>query len=175
MNTLTSDVLRCDVVKLRQVAAADAERLLAILTQPEVAQWWGRWDRGRVQREVIDATDGTVSFAIEVEDELIGLIQYSEENEPDYRHAGIDIFLHPAWHGRGLGSDAVRTLARCLFEERRHHRITIDPAAHNQQAIRAYQRVGFRTVGVMRRYERGPDGSWHDGLLMALLPEDLGQ
>jgi aminoglycoside 6'-N-acetyltransferase len=25
----------------------------------------------------------------------------------------------------------------------------------------------------MRRYERGPDGTWHDGLLMDLLPEDL--
>jgi aminoglycoside 6'-N-acetyltransferase len=37
----------------------------------------------------------------------------------------------------------------------------------------AYQRVGFRPVGVMRRYERGPDGCWHDGLLMDLLPEDL--
>jgi aminoglycoside 6'-N-acetyltransferase len=28
-------------------------------------------------------------------------------------------------------------------------------------------------VGVMRRYERGVDGSWHDGLLLDLLPEDL--
>jgi aminoglycoside 6'-N-acetyltransferase len=25
----------------------------------------------------------------------------------------------------------------------------------------------------MRAYERGPDGSWHDGLLMDLLAEDL--
>jgi aminoglycoside 6'-N-acetyltransferase len=33
--------------------------------------------------------------------------------------------------------------------------------------------VGFQPVGVLRRYERGPDGSWHDGLLMDLLPEDL--
>ncbi len=78
-----------------------------------------------------------------------------------------------AW--AGVGSDAVRTLARYLFEERGHHRITIDPAAHNERAIRSYQRVGFRPVGVMRRYERGPDGSWHDGLLMDLLPEDLAR
>ena len=34
-------------------------------------------------------------------------------------------------------------------------------------------KVGFRPVGVMRRYERGPDGEWHDGLLMELLAEDL--
>jgi aminoglycoside 6'-N-acetyltransferase len=60
-----------------------------------------------------------------------------------------------------------------LFEYRGHHRITIDPAAHNKPAIRSYQRVGFRSVGVMRRYERSADGSWHDGLLMDLLPEDL--
>jgi len=25
----------------------------------------------------------------------------------------------------------------------------------------------------MRNYERGPDGTWHDGLLMDLLPGDL--
>jgi hypothetical protein len=30
-----------------------------------------------------------------------------------------------------------------------------------------------RPVGIMRQYERGPDGTWHDGLLMDLLPEGL--
>jgi len=34
--------------------------------------------------------------------------------------------------------------------------------------------VGFRPVGVMRRYERGADGTFHDGLLMDLLAEELG-
>ena len=45
-----------------------------------------------------------------------------------------------------------------------HHRIEIDPAAHNAAAIRAYTKVGFRPVGVTRRSERGPDGTWHEGL-----------
>jgi aminoglycoside 6'-N-acetyltransferase len=67
----------------------------------------------------------------------------------------------------------VRTLAGWLFEERGHHRVTIDPAAANERAIRAYERVGFKRVGVLRRYERGADGAWHDGLLLDLLPEDL--
>ena len=41
-----------------------------------------------------------------VEDELAGMIQFSEENEPDYRHAEVDIFLTSgiarprAWHRR---------------------------------------------------------------------------
>lgn len=72
-----------------------------------------------------------------------------------------------------MGRDAVRTLAGYLFGERRHRRITVDPAASNERAIRAYRSVGFRAVDVMREYERGPDGSWHDGLLLDLLPGDL--
>ncbi|MDX6639590.1 MAG: hypothetical protein QOF12_601, partial [Solirubrobacteraceae bacterium] len=57
--------------------------------------------------------------------------------------------------------------------ERGHHRITIDPALANARAIRCYEAVGFRPVGVTRRSERAPDGSWEDGLLMELLAEDL--
>ncbi len=104
---------------------------------------------------------------------VIGLIQWAEEDDPDYRHASIDIYLDPPTHGRGLGTDAVATLAHHLFEHHGHHRLTIDPAADNGPAIRCYEKVGFRPVGVMRRYERGPDGTWHDGLLMDLLAEDL--
>jgi aminoglycoside 6'-N-acetyltransferase len=165
--------LRGAAVLLRAAVATDAERLTEILLHPGVAAWWGRWDLERVRRELIAPDDGTITLAIVSDGEVIGLIQYAEEDDPDYRHAGIDIFLHPDWHGRGLGADAVRTVARHLFVDRGHHRLTIDPAAHNRRAIRSYERVGFRPVGIMRRYERGTDGSWHDGLLMDMLPEDL--
>jgi aminoglycoside 6'-N-acetyltransferase len=165
--------LRGEVVLIRRTTPDDALRLTEILEQPAVAEWWGRYDPDRVRREMIDPDDGTVPFAIEVDGQVVGFIQYWEENEPDYRHAGIDISLHPDWHGRGLGTDAVRTVARHLFDDRDHHRLTIDPAAHNERAIRTYRRVGFRPVGVMRHYERGLDGTWHDGLLMDMLPEEL--
>ena len=49
----------------------------------------------------------------------------------------------------------------------------IDPAADNHRAVRCYEKVGFRPVGVMRRYERGADGTWHDGLFMDLLADEL--
>ncbi len=67
----------------------------------------------------------------------------------------------------------MRLLATFLFERRGHHRITIDPAAANQRAIRCYAKAGFRPVGLMRQYERGADGHFHDGLLMDLLRSDL--
>jgi aminoglycoside 6'-N-acetyltransferase len=157
---------------LRPIREDDVEVLTAILAEPEVARWWGSFDTDRVRRDLLEATD-TVVFAVEVEGEVVGSIQYVEEPSPDYRHASIDVFLHPAWHGRGLGSDAIRTLARHLIHDRGHHRLAIDPAAANRRAIRAYERVGFHPVGVMRAYERAPDGTWRDALLMDLLAAEL--
>jgi aminoglycoside 6'-N-acetyltransferase len=112
-------------------------------------------------------------YVVELEGQLVGWIQWSAEEEPDYRHAAIDIYLSPDVHGRGLGTDAVRTLARHLINDHGHHRLEIDPAVNNEAAIRCYTKVGFRPVGIRRRSERGSDGIWHDALLMDLLAEEL--
>ena len=150
---------------LRPLAPEDAPELRRIHATPEVARWWDLPD----ERFPWDEPEAT-RLTIEVDGAVAGMIQFSEELEPKYRHASIDLFLDPALHGRGLGTEAVRRVVRHLFGERCHHRITIDPATTNAAAIRAYEKVGFTRVGVMRRYERDADGSgWHDGLLMELL------
>ena len=112
---------------------------------------------------------------IETNDEAIGLIQYYEENDPNFRHAGIDLAVATAWQNQGYGTEALRLVARYLIDERGHHRLTIDPAVANERAVRAYERVGFRPVGVMRQYALNLDGVWEDGLLMDLLASELAQ
>jgi aminoglycoside 6'-N-acetyltransferase len=166
-------ILRGERVVLRPVSEADVERLVSILREPAVAARWGHpgADEGREVREDFVETD--TGFAIEIDGEVAGAIQFWEEDAPMYRHANVDLFLTTPRHGQGLGTDAVRTMVRYLIEERSHHRLTIDPAADNAAAIRCYEKVGFRRVGVMREYEQGPDGAWHDGLLMDLLAEEL--
>jgi aminoglycoside 6'-N-acetyltransferase len=154
---------------LRPIEQRDVDELRRIHALPEVARWW---DEPAADFPFGDDPDST-RFVIEVDGAVAGLIQFGEEEEPKYRHAAIDIFLDPRFHGRGIGSEAVRRVARHLIDERGHHRITIDPAADNAAAIRAYERVGFRPVGVMREYERDHEGpGWHDGLLMELLARD---
>lgn len=177
---MSGPVLYGTQVKLRPVEHDDADRLAEILAEPEIARWWPKYDAERVRRDMLDRQD-TVVFAVEVDGEgtgegsgeVVGSIQYVEEPAPDYRHASIDVFLHPDWHGKGLGTDAVRTLARYLVHDRGHHRLAIDPAADNENAIRTYKRVGFREVGLMREYERNADGKWQDCLLMELLKREL--
>jgi aminoglycoside 6'-N-acetyltransferase len=165
-------VLRGERVTLRPTRPEDTTRLLEILREPGIRAWWGDYDADGLRRDLVEPEDG-VAFAIEADGEVIGAVQYTEEEDPDYRHAGIDVFVATPWHGRGLGTEAVRVLSRYLVEGRGHHRLTIDPAAANAPAIRSYEKVGFRPVGVMRRYERGSDGEWRDGLLMDLLADEL--
>jgi len=151
---------------------ADVERVAEIQAEPGVARWWGLPDEAQLRRQA-EGVEDEKAFAIETDGQLVGLIQYYEENEPDFRYAGIDVFLTERVHGLGLGTDAVRTLARYLIHERGHHRLTIDPAAENAVAIRTYEKVGFRAVGIMREYWRSPDGTWRDGLLMDLLAREF--
>jgi aminoglycoside 6'-N-acetyltransferase len=163
--------LRGERVLLRRGRPEDAARLSQIRNEPEVIRRWGADDiEEEISEQFIEADEG---FVIEADGEVVGAIQYHEEDDPMYRHAGIDIFLTTSRHGQGLGTEAIRLLARHLFEERGHHRLTIDPATDNAAAIRAYEKAGFRRVGIMRNYERGPDGTWHDGLLMDMLKEEF--
>jgi aminoglycoside 6'-N-acetyltransferase len=166
------DTLRGERVTLRPITVADIPRLAEIAAEPEVAHWWLGLTEDALREKARPEEDAMV-LVIEEGGEVVGLVEAGEENEPDYRHASIDIFVTAARRGQGLGADAIRTLARHLFEARGHHRITIDPAATNERAIRVYERVGFKRVGIMRRYERGVDGEWHDGLLLDLLRDEL--
>jgi aminoglycoside 6'-N-acetyltransferase len=166
-------ILAGERVTLRPGTPADADTLRDILAEPSVSRWWGEPDSREDIAADLSVTGDTVLLVIEVDQEVAGGIQYFEESDPAYRHAGIDLFLAERFQGRGLGVDAIRTLARFLIDVRGHHRLTIDPAATNERAIRSYEKVGFRRVGTMRKYERAPDGTFHDGLLLDLLATDL--
>jgi aminoglycoside 6'-N-acetyltransferase len=165
--------LRGASIVLRPATDGDVPELVRIRSTPEVTTRWRGGDdlAAAVAGDLAQADVET--FVIELGGRVVGAIQWQAEAEPDYRHAGIDVYLDPAFHGKGLGTDAVRTLARHLLVDHGHHRLVIDPAADNDAAIRCYSKVGFRPVGVMRRYERGLDGNWHDGLLMDLLADEL--
>ncbi len=165
------------VVTVRPGTLNDVGPLLDVRSQESVTRWWGPPDPpAELIRELIgeDPQEGdAVLLVLEVDGEVAGGVQYSEEPDPQYRHAGIDIFVGEKWQRRGVGTEAVWLVARFLFDHRSHHRLTIDPSVQNEPAARTYLAVGFQPVGIMRRYERGPDGSWHDGLLLDLLREDL--
>jgi aminoglycoside 6'-N-acetyltransferase len=161
--------LRGERLVLRPIAEDDLDALLAILAEPEVARWWGP-QAEQPDREELLGPDAR--FAVVVDGTVAGWLACEENTDPMYRHVGLDLFLTTPLHGRRLGREALR-LAIAHYLERGHHRFTIDPAADNERAIRAYAAVGFKPVGLMREYELGADGTWHDGLLMDLLAAEF--
>ena len=164
-------ILRGPRLVVRSMQEQDVARLAEIAAEPEVWRRWGDLSDDDLRRKLAGSDDVT-ALVVELDGEVAGLIQYHEETDPDYRHAGVDMFLAGTARGQGHGREALLLVAAYLFDERGHHRLTIDPAADNEPAIRCYAAAGFRTVGVMRRYERGRDGSFHDGLLMELVRPD---
>ena len=165
--------IKGDRVLLRSVHANDADDFEVMFTEPAVAQWWPRFNRAKIEEELLHPDDDTVVYTITIDGEVAGVIQSWHEDDPDYRHAGMDIAVATRWHGTGVAVDALRTLARHLVQAEGHHRLVIDPAVDNGRAVACYQKVGFRPVGVMRRYERGADGTFHDSLLMDMLAGEL--
>ena len=157
---------------LRPPRETDLDPLCAILAEPEVAERWPGYGRERVRAELIapDPDEVTV-LVIERAAVVIGAIQYGEERDPQYRHASLDILLSRSTWGQGLGPEAMRTLARHLFTERGHHRLTTDPAADNARALRAYEKVGFRREGVLRQ-DTYRDGRYWDTIVMGMLREE---
>lgn len=167
--------LRTPHLLLRTPRPEDGAPLTAILQEPAVARFWSGYDAARVEAELLQQHDDTTVLTIESLEgpgQVLGAIQYSQNSDEEYRQAGIDLFLATRHHGRGLGSEAIRAVLDHLFDTLGHHRVTIDPSVANVRAIRTYERLGFRVVGLLRQYERGADGTYHDGLLMELLACD---
>ena len=180
----TPGTLEGRLARLRPVASSDLPALLAILEEPEVARWWRRaeWERVDehdavtlvIELKTAGAIAGAGGAAVTTGVHAVaGCIQYTEETDPDYFSAAVDIFVGSAAQGFGVGPDTMRTLIAWLVDVRGHHRLTVDPAAENARAVHVYENLGFRPVGVLRRYERVEDGVWRDALLMELLAGDF--
>lgn len=162
-------------VALRPVVEGDLAELARIRSTPEVARWWQARTEAEVRDGWVEAlADGEPHWTVWLADRRIGFVQAYEKPDPDYRHAGIDIYLDPTLHGQGYGREVTALVARHLLHDLGHHRVIIDPTAANEPAVRCYEAVGFRPVGVMRQYWYDHvEQRWADGLLMDLLVDDL--
>jgi aminoglycoside 6'-N-acetyltransferase len=165
-----------DAVLLRPMRPEELRGVVTAMAGDAVVSRVWSSDPGKL-RHWLQAPDSVV-FVVEdpaAPGETLGIVQATSHREdPDYEAASLDIGLLEGSRGRGLGPDVLRTLARWLFDECGCHRITIDPAAGNTAAVRAYEKAGFVRIGVARLYERDDRGEWHDNVLLDLLPGDLG-
>lgn len=137
----------------RPVTEADFGLLRGWLTAPHVARWWG--DPDEALTEIADhlAEDSTVeAFIVSLDGEPFAYIQsYDMDREIDHPYApqpartsGIDQSIGiEALTGRGHGPAMMRLFCDKLFAAGAG-RIITDPDTTNENAIRAYEKVGFQ-------------------------------
>jgi aminoglycoside 6'-N-acetyltransferase len=130
--------VRGRLTTLRAAGEADVDRLVAWHADPEVARYWDRETFTHPEMEERLARDDVEAWIVEERGEPIGFLQVHE--------TGLDMFLIPDARGRGLGPDAARAMAEHLLAERGRTRVTVDPYAWNQGAVRAWERAGFVEV-----------------------------
>ncbi len=131
-------LVRGRLTTLRRAGACDVDRLVAWHADPEVARYWDGETFTRPEMEKRLAREDVEAWIVEEAGEAIGFLQVHPE--------GLDMFLIPAARGRGLGPDAARAMTLHLIGARGRGRVTVDPYAWNEGAVRAWGRAGFVEV-----------------------------
>ncbi|MDQ6855269.1 MAG: GNAT family N-acetyltransferase, partial [Actinomycetota bacterium] len=85
---------------LRPADRSDIPELVRIRRTPEVHRHWRGGDDMIAEVETDFDEPDSVAYVIELENHVVGWIQYEAEEEPDYRHASLDIYVDPAAGGR---------------------------------------------------------------------------
>ena len=75
------------------------QRLRELHQQPGVLEWWGPMEDGFPFDE-----PESQRFAIVVDGEIVGLIQWGDDSYEETRHAYVDIFVGDDYAGHGIGT-----------------------------------------------------------------------
>ncbi|MFD9129571.1 GNAT family N-acetyltransferase [Kitasatospora sp. NPDC059571] len=177
---MTPAVLTGALVRLRELREEDLDRLVAWWNDPatavrqvtgpahprpaaEVAAMFWTWSQNA-------GCNLGLSVVTRDEGELVGHVTLYGADPKD-RCATLAVLVGAPHQGRGLGTDAVRTLVDHGFTELGLHRIELTVNGDNAPALAAYRRAGFTEEG-RRREAVFRHGRWHDHVQMGILDRE---
>ena len=143
--------LRTDRLRLRRPAAADLARMHAILSDPRATAFWATLPH-RSLEELEAFLNGMIEgappvaeeFVVEHEGCLIGKVGL-------WRFPEIGFIFDPACWGRGLASEAVRSVLDRAFGVHGLPAVEADVDPRNAASLRLLGRLGFEEVGRAER------------------------
>ncbi len=169
-HVLPTEALVGPLVSLRAPVQDDLAPLGDILAEPEVSLWWVGYTPERIQEEFISSPE--ITRIIEVEGECAGALYVLRGDDPEYPTTVMHLFIGTRFRGRRVGEEALALAIRHEFANG-ITRVTLDPNIGNEGAIRSYERMGFRRIGVLRDYQVRPGGHLEDALFLDLTRSDF--
>jgi ribosomal-protein-alanine N-acetyltransferase len=172
-------VLRGPNVSLRYLVPDDAPALFELARDPEVTRFfsWGPYTEEAQAREFIEhlAAEREAGRRLELgivrndDDRPIGLTGFSEFARRD-RRATVGTWLGREHWGSGANNESKALVLSLGFRHLGLNRITALASPDNRRSLRALERIGFWTEGVLRAWHVH-DGIPRDVAILRLLPD----
>ena len=159
-------VLRGPSLSLRYLVPADAPALFELARDPEVTRFfsWGPYTDESQALEFIERLDRQREAGqrlelgiVDAQDRPIGLTGFSEFAHRD-RRAIVGTWLGRDHWGSGANNESKALVLSLGFRHLGLHRVTALASPDNKRSLRALERIGFWTEGVLR------DWHIHDGV-----------
>jgi len=126
--------------------------------------------KGYLRQRLLQFVDGGgYHLGIWYQDVLIGILDY----RPNWRNRTVELgyWLDAALQGKGIVTQACRTMVRHAFEEHQVQKVVISCAIDNPRSRAVAERLGFVQEGVLRQVVRLHDRSV-DGVFYGLLADE---
>ncbi len=163
--------------KIRELVETDAERMVALHMALDRESAFMLLEPGERPADVapeleriraMTARDNQLVLVAEIDEDLVGYVAVLGGPFRRNRHTGLVVIgVRQEFAGRGLGGALLDAAARWA-EGAGFHRLELTVMAHNERAIRLYERKGFVREGVKRQALLVGD-AWVDEILMAKL------
>ncbi|HIY67329.1 MAG TPA: GNAT N-acetyltransferase [Candidatus Agrococcus pullicola] len=181
LEPITLFPLQTERLRLRLHQHADAPALQHIYSRPDVARYlldepWSETEAARqlgarMMKTGLNSTSAALALVIEHKGEVIGDVQLWLTNI-ERRVAEIGWVIDPAYGGRGLATEAVRTVLTLGFDQGDLHRIAAQMDARNEASARLAQRAGMQREAHLRQ-DWWSKGEWTDTLIYGVLATDV--
>ncbi|WP_129117001.1 GNAT family N-acetyltransferase [Halegenticoccus tardaugens] len=167
--------LRGERVELRTIEREDVAFLQRLINDPDVwATIGSATPKNGPQEEAwiesLGEDDGSVRLLVAVDGDPVGTIDLDLNETWGVGELGY-MLVPEAW-GNGYCTDAVETLSRYAFEERRLHKVVAEAYDHNVGSRRVLEKIGFAAEGVHRE-EAFVGGEYRDVVRYGLLADEF--
>ena len=163
---------------IRPVTIQDLPSLWKLAYKDESPEW-KKWDAPYFEHKALTweefeaKKDNIVGkdWAIEIDDKVIGIVNYYWEHKPsNWLEMGIDIYDPQYWSG-GYGTKALSLWIDHLFQTLPLVRVGFTTWSGNDRMIRVGEKLGMQMEARLRKC-RYYNGMYYDSIRMGLLREE---
>lgn len=103
-----------------------------------------------IEAMLLSDENETFSFAITINDRVIGSIGAFRQNNIHSRTAELGYYISEEYWGKGVMTEAVKQICDYVFDNSDIIRIYAEPFAHNIASCRVLEKTGFELEGILK-------------------------